>query len=105
MMMESAPGLVNWNAVNKLRRPGVHKLACLQAVACGSDFVQYFQWRKGRGFYEQFHGAVVELYPILAPVRKPQLYEPLNYIVQNLKVIFKSLAATAGIVYNDPGTA
>lgn len=60
MMMESAPGLVNWHPVNKLKRPGVHKLACLQAVACGSDTVQYFQWRKGRGSFEQFHGAVVD---------------------------------------------
>lgn len=60
MMMESAPGLVNWNSVNKLRRPGIHRLSCLQAVACGSDSVQYFQWRKSRGSYEQFHGAVVD---------------------------------------------
>lgn len=60
MMMESAPGLVNWQPFNKLRRPGVHKLACLQAVACGSDTVQYFQWRKGRGSFEQYHGAVVD---------------------------------------------
>ena len=29
-------------------------------MACGSDSVQYFQWRKGRGSYEQFHGAVVD---------------------------------------------
>lgn len=60
MLMESTPSLVNWHSVNKLKRPGVHKLACLQAVACGSDSVQYFQWRKGRGSYEQFHGAVVD---------------------------------------------
>lgn len=60
MMMESTPSLVNWHAVNKLKRPGVHRLACLQAVACGSDTVQYFQWRKGRGSFEQFHGAVVD---------------------------------------------
>lgn len=60
MLMESAPGLVNWHAYNKVKRPGVHRLACLQAVACGSDTVQYFQWRKGRGSYEQYHGAVVD---------------------------------------------
>ncbi len=60
MMMESTPSLVNWHGVNKLKRPGVHKLSALQAVACGSDTVQYFQWRKGRGSYEQFHGAVVD---------------------------------------------
>lgn len=60
MMMESAPGLVNWHPYNKLKRPYVHRLFSLQAVACGSDTVQYFQWRKGRGSYEQFHGAVVD---------------------------------------------
>ncbi len=60
MLMESTPSLVNWHPYNKLKRPGVHKLASLQAVACGSDTVQYFQWRKGRGSAEQFHGAVVD---------------------------------------------
>ncbi len=60
MLMESTPSLVNWHTFNKLKRPGVHRLACLQAVACGSDTVQYFQWRKGRGSYEQYHGAVMD---------------------------------------------
>lgn len=60
MLMESAPGLVNWHPYNKYKRPGVHKLACMQAVASGSDTVQYFQWRKGRGSFEQYHGAVVD---------------------------------------------
>ena len=60
MLMESAPGLVNWQQYNKVKRPGVHKLFSLQAVACGSDTVQYFQWRKGRGSFEQYHGAVVD---------------------------------------------
>lgn len=60
MLMESAPGLVNWHPYNKVKRPGVHKLACMQAIACGSDTAQYFQWRKGRGSFEQYHGAVVD---------------------------------------------
>lgn len=60
MMMESAPGLVNWSSVNKYKRPGIHKLACLQAIACGSDTVQYFQIRKSRGAFEQYHGAVID---------------------------------------------
>lgn len=60
MLMESAPGVVNWQEFNKLRRPGNHRLACMQAVACGSDTVQYFQWRKSRGSFEQYHGAVVD---------------------------------------------
>ncbi|MGE5613032.1 MAG: beta-galactosidase [Bacillota bacterium] len=60
MLMESTPSLVNWNSVNKLKRPGMHFLSSLQAVAHGSDTVQYFQWRKGRGSSEKFHGAVVD---------------------------------------------
>lgn len=60
LMMESAPGLVNWKPVNKLKRPGMDKLAALQAIAHGSDSVQYFQFRKSRGSVEKFHGAVVD---------------------------------------------
>lgn len=60
MMMESTPSLVNWRETNKLKRPGMHMLSSLQAVAHGADTVQYFQWRKGRGGVEKFHGAVVD---------------------------------------------
>ncbi|MFP4662603.1 MAG: beta-galactosidase [Halanaerobiales bacterium] len=60
MLMESTPSKTNWQAVGKLKRPGMHKLSSLQAVAHGSDTVQYFQWRKGRGGFEKFHGAVVD---------------------------------------------
>ena len=60
MLMESTPSTVNWQKVNKLKRPGMHMLSSLQAVAHGSDTVQYFQWRKSRGSFEKFHGAVVD---------------------------------------------
>ena len=60
MLMESTPSLVNWAPINKLKRPGMHKLSSLQAVAHGADTVQYFQWRKSRGSCEKFHGAVVD---------------------------------------------
>lgn len=60
LLMESAPGLTNWMPYNKLKRPNMHKLSSLQAVAHGSDSVQYFQWRKGRGGSEKFHGAVID---------------------------------------------
>ena len=58
-LMESTPSQVNWQDVCKLKKPGVHLIASLQAVAHGADTVQYFQWRKGRGGSEKFHGAVV----------------------------------------------
>jgi beta-galactosidase len=60
MLMESTPSNTNWQPIPKLKRPGMHKLSSLQAVAHGSDTVQYFQWRKSRGGPEQFHGAVVD---------------------------------------------
>jgi beta-galactosidase len=60
MLMESSPSATNWRPVAKLHRPGVHMLQSLQAVAHGADTVQYFQFRKGRGASEKFHGAVVD---------------------------------------------
>ena len=60
LLMESTPSQVNWKPVNKLKRPGMHLLSSMQALAHGSQSVLYFQWRKGRGAAEQFHGAVVD---------------------------------------------
>jgi beta-galactosidase len=60
MLMESSPSATNWQPVAKLRRPGVHELQSLQALAHGADTVQYFQYRKSRGGHEKFHGAVVD---------------------------------------------
>ncbi len=60
LLMESVPSAVNWMPRNTLKRPGMHELSSLQAIAHGSDSVQYFQWRKGRGASEKYHGAVVD---------------------------------------------
>lgn len=60
LLMESTPSQVNWQPVNRLKAPGMHELSSLQAVAHGADAVMYFQWRKGRGASEKFHGAVVD---------------------------------------------
>jgi len=59
LLMESAPSLVNWHPFNRAKKPGTHLLSAIQAIACGADSVQYFQWRAGRGSYEQHHGAVL----------------------------------------------
>ncbi|MDO5398318.1 MAG: beta-galactosidase [bacterium] len=58
-LMESVPSVPSQFEVCKLKRPKMHMLSAMQAVAFGSNSVQYFQWRKGRGGYEKFHGAVV----------------------------------------------
>lgn len=60
LVMECTPSQVNWHQVNKPKRPGMHTLSSLQAIAHGADSILYFQWRKGRGASEKFHGAVVD---------------------------------------------
>ncbi|HAS81381.1 MAG TPA: beta-galactosidase [Verrucomicrobia bacterium] len=60
MLMESVPSIPTRGRVKKRKEPGMHLLSSLQAIAHGSDTVQYFQWRKSRGCMEKFHGAVVD---------------------------------------------
>ncbi|MDR1643423.1 MAG: beta-galactosidase [Clostridiales bacterium] len=60
LMIESTPSTTNWQPISKLKKPGVHMLSSLMALAHGSDSVMYFQWRKSRGASEKFHGAVVD---------------------------------------------
>lgn len=61
-VMESTPSQINWRQINKLKKPGMHELSVIQAVAHGADSIQYFQWRKCRGEAEKFHGAVIDHY-------------------------------------------
>lgn len=60
VLMESTPSTTNWQPISKLKKPGMHILSSLQAVAHGADSVQYFQWRKSRGSVEKFHGAIID---------------------------------------------
>jgi beta-galactosidase len=60
MLMESCPGAVQWRTPQKAKRPGVHRLEMLQAIAHGADGTCYFQFRSGRGSMEKLHGSVVE---------------------------------------------
>ncbi|MGN1249220.1 MAG: beta-galactosidase [Candidatus Spyradocola sp.] len=60
LLMESCPSATNWRPYPRLHRPGVHMLQSMQAVAHGSDSVQYFQFRKSRGSSEKLHGAAVD---------------------------------------------
>ena len=62
LLMESCPSATNWQPISKLKKPGMLHLASLQAIAHGSDSVQYFQLRQSRGSSEKFHGAVIDHY-------------------------------------------
>ena len=59
VMMESAPGVPNFRPYAHLRRPGELQREMLLAIGHGADGTMYFQWRKSRGGFEKFHGAVV----------------------------------------------
>lgn len=59
LLMETTPSQTNWQKVSTPRRPGLHRLMCLQAIAHGSESALYFQFRKSRGSIEKFHGAIV----------------------------------------------
>ena len=60
LLMENTPSAVNWQPYCMLKRPGMHMLSAMQAVAHGSNSIQYFQIRKSRGSSEKFHGAVID---------------------------------------------
>ncbi len=59
LMMESCPGIPNYVAFPKMRRPNELEREMLLALGHGADGTMYFQWRKGRGGCEKIHGAVV----------------------------------------------
>lgn len=59
LLMESTPSTTNWQNISKLKKPGMLKLASIQAIAEGSDSILYFQLRQSRGSYEKFHSAVI----------------------------------------------
>ncbi|MCG9893859.1 MAG: beta-galactosidase [Fimbriimonadaceae bacterium] len=60
MLMESCPDSPNWRHPIRLKRPGMHRLEMMQALAHGAEGTLYFQWRKGRGGCEKLHGAVID---------------------------------------------
>jgi len=60
LILECTPSVVNVRPINRAKRPGVHLLSSVQFLAHGSDSIMYFQWRKSRGSFEKFHGAVID---------------------------------------------
>lgn len=59
MLMEQAPGAVDWRTRNVAKPPGVMRLWSLQSVARGADAILFFQWRQARRGAEQFHSGMV----------------------------------------------
>lgn len=59
MLLEQAPGAVNWRPRNGPKPPGAMRLWSWQAVAQGADAVLFFQWRQSPGGAEKFHSAML----------------------------------------------
>lgn len=59
LLMEQAPGAVQWRARNAVKAPGEYLLWSLAHVAHGADGVMQFQWRQSVAGAETFHGAMV----------------------------------------------
>ncbi len=59
LLMECTPNTTNWRSISKLKKPGMHLLSVINAVAHGADSGMYFQIRQSRGSCEKFHSAVI----------------------------------------------
>ena len=59
LLMECTPSTTNWRNISKLKKPNMHELSVVNAVAHGSDAGMYFQMRQSRGSAEKFHSAVI----------------------------------------------
>jgi beta-galactosidase len=60
MLMEQTPDQTNWCERNTMKAPGVMRAQSYQAMMHGADTIMFFQWRKGQGGFEKFHGAFVD---------------------------------------------
>jgi beta-galactosidase len=59
LLMEQAPGAVNWRHSNAPKRDGEMRAYSMQAVARGADGVMFFQWRQSIAGAERFHSGMV----------------------------------------------
>ena len=100
LLMESTPSNVHRLDYNKYKRPGVNILSSLQAVANGSNSVQFFQWRKCRGGCEKYHGAIVDQCG-RDDTRIFKECAKLGLILKNLSEVYNSaVKADAAVIYD-----
>jgi beta-galactosidase len=102
ILMESTPSQQNWTPIAPLKRPGMHVLSSLQAVAHGADSVMYFQWRKSRGSCEKFHGAVVDHYQ--PGIEKTRVFQDVTDVGVELEkladVVGTTTPAEVAVIYD-----
>lgn len=59
LLMEQAPGAVNWRHRNAPKAPGQMAAWSYQAVARGANGILFFQWRQSVAGAEKFHSGMV----------------------------------------------
>lgn len=59
LLMEQAPGAVNWRHRNAPKAPGQMAAWSYQAVARGANGIMFFQWRQSVAGAEKFHSGMV----------------------------------------------
>lgn len=100
LLMESCPSSPNWQAISKLKKPGLLQSASLQAIAHGSDSVQYFQIRQSRGSFEKFHGAVIDHYGGSDTRVFNEVTETGASLIELKQVIGSKVDSSAAIIYD-----
>ncbi|MBD3689724.1 beta-galactosidase [Nanchangia anserum] len=59
LLMEQAPGAVQWRESNATKRPGQYRLWSLSRVGHGADGILQFQWRQSESGSETFHSGML----------------------------------------------
>jgi beta-galactosidase len=59
LLMEHSTGAVNWQPVNRAKRPGEMYRNAMAHVAHGADGIAFFQWRAAKAGAEQWHSAML----------------------------------------------
>lgn len=59
LLLESQPGRIGWNPINRGMDKGVLHEAAWQAIGHGADMVLYWQWRSALNGQEQYHDTFI----------------------------------------------
>ncbi|WP_336214061.1 beta-galactosidase [Nonomuraea sp. LPB2021202275-12-8] len=59
LLMEHSTSAVNWQGVNRAKRPGELRRNSVQHLARGADAIMFFQWRASRAGAEKWHSAML----------------------------------------------
>lgn len=89
-VMEQAAGPGGWDTFAPNLEPGLMRLWAYQAIARGTDLVNFFRWRSARFGMEQYWHGILHHHGV--PQRR---YEELKQLSEEMRKISQELAETA----------